>query len=711
MAWSDSRARPATRIQLLATAALGLVLVIDAAGGSQPAGSPQARPAVSRVQASQQFQEAITLMESRGDYAAAIELFRLVAQASDRRLAGQAQLYVGLCYERLGTREAAAAYQQVIEKFPDQPTLVQEARRRLAALAGTAATGNAGLATLRQPWKTMPEHGTFAGSVSADGRVVAFRADDDPLLMLVQASTGAIVQRRSPRRAGEAGNIDLAGIVPSPSAGEVAFSFEVPGGGSELRILRSGTGEVRVAARAEVGEGISPIEWRRAERLLVSVRPPRGGARLAVLTIAGNTLRPVIDLPDAPAGASLSPDGRSVVFGALAAPDANHTDIFIVPASGGAPALLVGGPADDWAPTWTDDGQGVIFVSDRGGSTAIWMQAIARGQPSGKPRILHQDIGRFRMSLGLTAGGAYYYLRQTGLVDVYTVDLDDRGRVTSAPVEVASRFIGTNMGSSWGPDGSLVFLTHMGFREGLLQIRDARGVARVVDTHMQTLRVPIWSPDGRAILVRGHDRNGRYGIHLVDPQTGITTPLITVASQAETTLAWASNWGRDAGTLLLRRQRDGISELRVRTIATGEERLLLTAEPGTRIGDVAVSRTDESIAYVLKNDAGCVLEARGPDGRARVLLRTAASESIDSPSWMPDGRHLTFVRRPIGGDGASAGLPSLWTIDGAGGNPEALGVSMDGLRNASVSPDGHRLAFTAGWPISEVWVLENFLRP
>jgi hypothetical protein len=34
---------------------------------------------------------------------------------------------------------------------------------------------------------------------------------------------------------------------------------------------------------------------------------------------------------------------------------------------------------------------------------------------------------------------------------------------------------------------------------------------------------------------------------------------------------------------------------------------------------------------------------------------------------------------------------------------------MEGIRDLSVSRDGRRVAFTAGWPTREVWVLENFL--
>ena len=51
----------------------------------------------------------------------------------------------------------------------------------------------------------------------------------------------------------------------------------------------------------------------------------------------------------------------------------------------------------------------------------------------------------------------------------------------------------------------------------------------------------------------------------------------------------------------------------------------------------------------------------------------------------------------------------LWRIATDGGQPESLGLVMEGLApyGLSVHPDGRRIAFTAGTEIrSELWVLE-----
>jgi hypothetical protein len=53
----------------------------------------------------------------------------------------------------------------------------------------------------------------------------------------------------------------------------------------------------------------------------------------------------------------------------------------------------------------------------------------------------------------------------------------------------------------------------------------------------------------------------------------------------------------------------------------------------------------------------------------------------------------------------------LWQIPAEGGEPQNLGLVMEGLEpyGLSVHPDGERIAFTAGTEREEVWVLKDFL--
>lgn len=82
----------------------------------------------------QRYQDGLHKEEIVGNLEAAIESYGKVVekQSKDRRIAAQAQLRIGLCYEKLGrTQEAQTAFQQVADGFPDHAEVVDTARRHL----------------------------------------------------------------------------------------------------------------------------------------------------------------------------------------------------------------------------------------------------------------------------------------------------------------------------------------------------------------------------------------------------------------------------------------------------------------------------------------------------------------------------------------------------------------------------------------------------
>ncbi|MEW6756017.1 MAG: tetratricopeptide repeat protein, partial [Candidatus Latescibacterota bacterium] len=88
------------------------------------------------------LEEGLTKETADGDLEAAIAVFRRIVQEHPEAgsVAASAQLHIGLCYEKLGRREAAQAYEQVIAQFPAETEIVAQARERLSALQQAAAT-------------------------------------------------------------------------------------------------------------------------------------------------------------------------------------------------------------------------------------------------------------------------------------------------------------------------------------------------------------------------------------------------------------------------------------------------------------------------------------------------------------------------------------------------------------------------------------------
>lgn len=75
---------------------------------------------------------------------------------------------------------------------------------------------------------------------------------------------------------------------------------------------------------------------------------------------------------------------------------------------------------------------------------------------------------------------------------------------------------------------------------------------------------------------------------------------------------------------------------------------------------------------------------------------------------------VSWTSNAFTADGTRAVI-ELWRIPADGGEPQPLGVAMEGVRlyGVRIHPDGRRIAFTTGrssaYSAFEVWVLEDFL--
>ncbi|MBN1221697.1 MAG: tetratricopeptide repeat protein, partial [Candidatus Aminicenantes bacterium] len=87
------------------------------------------------------FEKARYTMETKGDLKGAIELFKEIIRKypDDRVYAAKSQYYIGICYEKLGLSQAKSAFQEVVEKYPEQTEAVNRAKEKLSNLVRAAA--------------------------------------------------------------------------------------------------------------------------------------------------------------------------------------------------------------------------------------------------------------------------------------------------------------------------------------------------------------------------------------------------------------------------------------------------------------------------------------------------------------------------------------------------------------------------------------------
>ena len=81
------------------------------------------------------FEKALYLDEGRGELQQAVDLYQKIIKdfSENREVAAKAVLHLGLCFEKMGQRQAKKHYQRVVDEFPEQTEAVKVAKAASAA--------------------------------------------------------------------------------------------------------------------------------------------------------------------------------------------------------------------------------------------------------------------------------------------------------------------------------------------------------------------------------------------------------------------------------------------------------------------------------------------------------------------------------------------------------------------------------------------------
>jgi len=647
------------------------------------------------------FQQAISLMETKGDYQAAIHLFEEIVKGPDRGLAARSLVYIGLCYERLRKDQAQAAYQRVIRDFREQADAVAQARARLAALGPAA--GDTTAPTSRRIWAGDDIGGYSA--LSADGQRLSFIDSETGDLALRELSSGQtrrLTKNVAPYQPGMA-RFSL----QSPDGKLVAYVWLAPGEDSELRVAGADGSPSRVLYRNADLVYPEPVDWSSdGARILALFHRKDNTNQIAIVSTRDGTARVIKTLDwRYPELMSLSPDGRFVAYDFPPQEDSIDRDIYVIATDGSQETRLVDHVANDASPLWTPDGQRIVFTSDRTGTVGAWVIGVIGGRPQGMAQLLRPDMGR-SWPLRFDAKGSYYYAVQTGLRDVYTAAIDpDTGQTQTPPTRASQRLVGDNGWAEWSPDGQLLAYVSHRISRSAGQGTPVLVVQSMADGKARELLPPLnfmlrlrWSPDGRSMLVHGADRKNRGGLFLIDVQTGATTPVLR--TEVPGAFPRQAAWSRDGKSILYLHVG---SPLLLRELENGRER-----QVAAEAADFSLSPDGASLAITVDDQAtrSSVLKIVPVAGGAgRELLRAPGSGVFTlGLAWTADGRHVLFTKLDRNNDARD-----LWWVPVAGGEPHKLGLTIDGLSEIRTHPDGRRIAFTAGKYSAEIWETRNLV--
>ncbi|MGA2586290.1 MAG: tetratricopeptide repeat protein [Candidatus Aminicenantales bacterium] len=642
------------------------------------------------------FEKAKFAMETKGDLNEAIKLFSELIQKypGEREYAAKSQLYIGLCYEKLGNAEARAAYERVVRDFADQAEIVAQARVRLAALGGPGGAG--GLITRR----ILADASGVDGVLTADGKFI--RGIDwekgDVVQFEVAGGQTSRIKNKGPWSETEA-SYEYQAL--SRDGKQIAYNSYTKDWVPQVRI-RNLDGSGLRTLYSEKDSYVAPLDWSPDARSILALRElgysSKGGIDLTLISTADGSVR-VLRSITSPLflfeRASFSPDGRFVAFSFVREGSPPHGDVFLMTADGRNEVVVAGHPAEDRLLGWTPDGKSLVFLSDRSGTWDIWTVHITGGKQQGEPELLKKDFGYDSEVLGFAPDGSLYYKTGTSLGRLYYGEVDlETGKVLVPPAPVTTRYTGPPSQPTWSPDGrNLLYISRRGDvspGNNILTIRSAAtGEERFLSPRLRFVNQISWAPDGRSVIALGITGT-ETGIFRIDTETSEITKLPDGG--------FAPKLCPDGKTLVFVKGETGGPSIRKRNLDTGEESEVVKA----------------GIFYDLSPDGrevvfqvnGAVKTVSLNGGEPRELFRGSAHPDwYYGLGWTRDGRYIIVRAR-------NTASSEIWRVPAQGGTPLKLDLSVPKLQYFALHPDNRRFAFSVDeGSKSELWVMENFLPP
>ena len=329
------------------------------------------------------FEKAKFTMETKGDLNGAINLFNDIIKKypKEREYAAKSQLYIGLCYEKLGVKEAQKAYQKVVEAYPEQKQEVAMAKERLNRLLASMEVS--GKPTFRKI--KIPTELSWNVALSPDGQKILLVFDKKLWTMPLVGNLGPDFPGKPVQLNTEGVEVEWTGLAWSSDGKWIAFNdfpkentmnqsiYIVPvEGGPPRKVIENFRSQRVVNYRISLSPDGKILAFSSIEnnKQHIQTIPVEGGKPKQLVDMVAR--EPVI-----------SPDGRLIAFVEDNLNGVGGGSLWTVPASGGTPKLIAQAEKAS-SPVWSPDASKIAFL-DYSENKKIFIIPISKaGKPSGE---------------------------------------------------------------------------------------------------------------------------------------------------------------------------------------------------------------------------------------------------------------------------------------------------------------------------------------
>ena len=597
----------------------------------------------------QLFQSGLYKEEVQGDLETAIKIYETIIKEypENRSVGARSLLHIGMCYEKLGLKEAQIAYQKVINSYPEYTEEVKTAKAKLAILLRAQAVVKKGT-TEHKVIKIYESTEKAYGFISPDGEKLALIGGEGNIWLRNIASGKETRLTQTPSF--------KYWCFWSPDCETIAYLdvlnglYVVPTKGGKSRALIQSDSDF-----IKEGNYAWPTGWSSDSQMILCQVPKRG---LCAIPISGGEWKDIFKYPDQKTDKdftllTLSPNGKFLAF-------ESNNDIYIMSVEGGQSVQITNHPASDGWPVWSFDGKWISFFSSRSGDAEIWVIKISpNGYPEGEPIQVFRGLSTRNTFYNWVKDGKIGISLNTSVSNIFISDLETGEETQLTNILTLER------NPRWSPDGRQVaFISYREGKPNLWMIPAGGGEARKVMINVPNMKEnryitrPSWLPDGKKLIFGGFFGYGNQGVWMVPVEGGVPQKL---EFDFDT---WIE--GCDVSP-------DGAY------IAFD----YIGAKEGNPIKG---SRTFEKDIYVIPFKGG---------EPQRITKIEKSGLSFHSPRWSPDGKRIAFRSVNWFEDNEGNESEEIWVCEFPGGEPRTITKKMKGnLTHLSWSPDGKMIVFS-----------------
>ena len=406
---------------------------------------------------------------------------------------------------------------------------------------------------------------------------------------------------------------------------------------------------------------------------MIKVAPEQVVDRISFETRAGTSL-----------AFDISRDGRSIVFDLLG-------QLWLLPGKGGVARPItdaVRDTAEDLDPSFSPDGQWVLFQGDRAGVNGLW---LVRRDGTGLKRLTDSASSAAIMPAWAPDGRSLAFaLRDSIRVMDVVSGVVRTLRIDGLP-SPAARY------PAWSADGTHIAFAHTAGR--IWEVASEGGKASALTPASLNASAPAYSPDNSRVVFVARDSAGLVQLWMQERTGGVprrltdhllnTMPRVRWSEGGDTILYSADGqlWQLPLGggkperipftaRVSFTRPRAALNPIRFpqpaeQRPARGHMGLALSPD-GARIGVIALGRlwiipigeTPREVAVLPRTAAGLVWSpdgryvawSAGRGGSENLFITNVESGATrqftallgreDRPSWSPDGRWIAFIHWP-----------------------------------------------------------------